>query len=190
MRIISGEFKGRSIAAPAGQATRPTTDRTREAVFNLLAHANWARPLPGLRIIDAFAGSGALGLEALSRGAGFCLFVETASAARGVIRTNIEALGLFGRTRIHRRSATDLGAKPASAGPPFDLAFLDPPYGYDLAPKALASLVEGGWLAPDALAAVETAIDEPLPELEDWEYLDKRDYGPAQMTFLRRAGSG
>lgn len=188
MRIIAGEFKGRTITAPAGQATRPTTDRTREAIFNVLSHAPWAVSLKGARVIDGFAGSGALGIEALSRGADFCLFVETASAARGTIRTNIEKFGLFGKTRIHRRSATDLGGKPASAGPPFGLVFLDPPYGYNLAPAALTSLAEGGWLTSGALAAVETAADEPVPQVPHWEELDVRAYGPATVTFLRYLG--
>lgn len=185
MRIIAGEFKGRSISAPAGQTTRPTTDRTREAVFNVLAHAAWAPDLAGLRIIDAFAGSGALGIEAISRGSDFCLFVETESSARGTIRSNIEKFGLFGKTRIHRRSATDLGVKPASVGAPFDLVFLDPPYGYNLAPKALQVLVDGQWLKPGALAVAETGADETLPTLDYWETLDSREYGPALVTFLR-----
>lgn len=186
MRIIGGEFKGRSIAAPTGIATRPTTDRTREAVFNLMAHASWGVDLAGLRVIDAFAGSGALGFEALSRGAAFCLFVETASAARGAIRNNIETLGLFGTTRIHRRSATDLGTKPASVGAPFDFVFLDPPYGYNLAPQALASLTSGDWLKPDAMALIECGKDEPELDTDGWRTLDSREYGPARISFLRR----
>ncbi len=185
MRIIAGDFKGRTISAPAGQATRPTTDRTREAVFNVLSHAPWTIDLKGARVIDGFAGSGALGIEALSRGAAFCLFVETASAARGAIRSNIEKFGLFGVTRIHRRSATDLGPKPASAGDKFDLVFLDPPYGYELAPKALETLQNGDWLKPSALAVVETSAEEPLPALDRWEVLDTREYGPASVAFLR-----
>lgn len=185
MRIIAGEFKGRSISAPGGQTTRPTTDRTREALFNVLAHAAWAPDLTGLRVIDAFAGSGALGIEAISRGAEFCLFVETDSAARGTIRSNIEKFGLFGKTRIHRRSATDLGVKPASVGSPFDVVFLDPPYGYSLTPKALQALVEGQWLKPGALAVAETGADEALPSMAQWEALDTREYGPALVTFLR-----
>src|SRR5262249_51334975 len=128
MRIVGGRFKGRTIAAPEGRETRPTSDRTREAMFNVLAHADWAPGMEGRRVLDLFAGSGALGLEALSRGAAFALFVETDAAARGVIRDNIEALGLFGVTRIHRRDATDLGVKPAGLGELFDLVFLDPPY--------------------------------------------------------------
>ncbi|MEL7488782.1 MAG: 16S rRNA (guanine(966)-N(2))-methyltransferase RsmD, partial [Pseudomonadota bacterium] len=141
MRIVGGQFSGRKLAAPKGLTSRPTTDRTREALFNILSHRDDLE-LDGARVIDLFAGSGALGFEALSRGAAWCLFVETDAAARGAIRDNIEALGLYGATRLHRRSATALGIKPASVGPPFELAFLDPPYRKDLAPKALATLAD------------------------------------------------
>lgn len=186
MRIVSGKFKGRAIAAPKGDATRPTTDRVRESLFNVLAHAEWAPALEGARVVDLFAGSGALGLEAVSRGAAFCLFVETGAAARGVIRENIEALGLFGVTRLHRRSATDLGPKPAGVGAPFDLVFMDPPYGKDLARPALACLSEGGWLSDAALAVVETGADEELTA-DGWDILDEREYGAAKIRFLKRA---
>ena len=118
MRIVSGALKGRNLVAPPGQVTRPTSDRARQAVFNILEHAAWAPPLAGARVIDLFAGSGALGFEALSRGAAFCLFVETKAAARGTIRDNAEAFALFGRTRIHRRDATDLGVRETGAGEP------------------------------------------------------------------------
>ena len=144
MRIIGGEHRGRALKAPEGAATRPTSDRAREAVFNILEHAPWSEGIVHARVIDLFAGSGALGLEALSRGAAWCLFVETDAAARGAIRDNIEALApngdLNGRTRIHRRDAVDLGRLPAGDGEPFDLVFLDPPYGKGLGEKALAGL--------------------------------------------------
>lgn len=185
MRIIAGQHKGRPIAAPKGLGTRPTSDRTREAVFNILAHAAWAPDIEGARVIDLFAGSGGLGLEAMSRGAAFCLFVETDHAARGAIRDNIEALGLFGNTRLHRRSATDLGEKPAGVGAPFTLAFLDPPYHKGLVQPALDGLVSGHWLSEDALAVVETGSDEVLM-FPGWEVLDTRDFGAARMQFLRR----
>jgi 16S rRNA (guanine966-N2)-methyltransferase len=167
---------------------RPTSDRARESIFNVLAHADWTQPLVGARVIDAFAGSGALGLEALSRGADFCLFVETDSSARGVIRSNIEAFQLFGQTRIHRRSATDLGARPAALGKPFDLVFLDPPYGYDLVPAALRELDQGSWLTADALAVAETGWDDAPPLAQGWTLLDERGYGAARVSFLRRDG--
>jgi 16S rRNA (guanine966-N2)-methyltransferase len=162
MRIIGGKFRGRAIEAPKGLVARPTADRTREALFNIL-NARSDVDFNEARVIDLFAGSGALGLEAMSRGAQWCQFVETDAGARGAIRDNIEALSLFGVTRIHRRSATDLGALPASAGPPFTLAFLDPPYGKDLCAPALASLQDGGWLAPGAVVVIERSSRSPEP---------------------------
>lgn len=184
MRIVGGQHKGRAISAPAGRDTRPTGDRAREAVFNILAHAPWSAGIEGRRVLDLFAGSGALGLEAMSRGAAFALFVETDAAARGAIRDNIEALGLFGTTRIHRRDATDLGVKPAGLGDPFDLVFLDPPYGKGLGERALAGLGDGGWITPDALIMLEVGADE-TPSLPAFETLDERAYGAARVSFLR-----
>jgi 16S rRNA (guanine966-N2)-methyltransferase len=186
MRIIGGSLKGRAIRTPDGQNTRPTSDRARESLFNILAHADWAPGLEGVRVIDAFAGSGALGFEAMSRGAAFCLFVETDAAARGCIRDNVEAFQLFGNTRIHRRSATDLGAKPAGLGALFDLVFLDPPYKQGLIPLAIDQLVRGQWITPDALVVAETAAEEPPLALDGWAALDERAYGAARVTFLRR----
>ena len=120
MRIVSGDFRGKALIAPPGDATRPTSDRARQAIFNILEHAPWSAGLRDQRVIDLFAGSGALGFEALSRGASFCLFVETDEAARGAIRDNVDNLGgLFGKTRVHRRSATDLGERPGADGPAF-----------------------------------------------------------------------
>jgi 16S rRNA (guanine966-N2)-methyltransferase len=145
MRIVSGEFRGKALVAPEGSATRPTSDRARQAVFNILEHAAWGPELREARVIDLFAGSGALGFEALSRGAAFCLFVETDEDARGAIRENVDNMGLFGRTRVHRRDATDLGVKPGGDGPAFSIAFLDPPYGKGLGETALARLAEGGF---------------------------------------------
>jgi 16S rRNA (guanine966-N2)-methyltransferase len=185
MRIVGGEFKGRAIVAPNGRDTRPTSDRARESVFNVLAHADWSPGVEGRRVLDLFAGSGALGLEAMSRGAAFALFVETDAAARGAIRDNIEALGLFGNTRIHRRDATDLGVKPAGLGDPFDLVFLDPPYGKHLGERALAQLGAGSWITPDALIMLEVGADE-TPVLAAFETLDERNYGAAKVLFLRK----
>lgn len=159
----------------------------RQALFDVLAHADWAPSLEGARVIDLFAGSGALGLEAVSRGAAFALFVETDEAARGAIRDNIEALGLFGRTRIHRRDAADLGVRPASAGPAFTMAFLDPPYAKGLGERALAGLLAGGWLAPGALCVLERAADEPDAEIAGFEGLDERRWGPARISVFRLA---
>ena len=185
MRLVAGAFRGRTLVAPKGHSTRPTADRTRQALFNVLDHAAWSPGLTGRRVIDLFAGSGALGFEALSRGAAFCLFVETEEGARGTIRSNVESLDLFGQTRVHRRDAADLGAKPAGDGAAFDLAFLDPPYHTDLGEKALAGLRDGGWLAPGALVVFERAADEPAPKTEGFEALDARGWGAARVHFLK-----
>lgn len=188
MRIVAGRLKGRAIVAPEGQGTRPTSDRARQAVFNVLEHAAWAEPLQGARVMDLFAGSGALGFEAMSRGAAFALFVETDDAARGSIRENADAYGLMGATRVHRRSATDLGVRPGSDGEAFALAFLDPPYGQGLGEQALARLIEGNWLTPGAIVVFERGSDEPEIETPGYLRLDARDYGVARVLFLRRTG--
>lgn len=185
MRIVSGDFRGKTLIAPQGAHTRPTSDRARQAIFNILEHAPWSEGVRERRVVDLFAGSGALGFEALSRGASFCLFVETDEAARGAIRENIDAMGLFGRTRLHRRDATSLGVRPGADGPAFDLAFLDPPYAKGLGEIALAKLAEGGWLAPDALIVFERGSDEAEFEVAGFQKLDARDYGAARVHFLR-----
>jgi 16S rRNA (guanine966-N2)-methyltransferase len=185
LRIVAGKLKGRAIVAPEGQGTRPTSDRARQAIFNVLEHAAWAEPLVGARVMDLFAGSGALGFEAMSRGAAFCLFVETDEAARGAIRENADTFGVMGATRVHRRSAIDLGARPGSDGEAFDLAFLDPPYGKGLGEQSLLRLLEGNWLKPGALVVFERGSDEPEIETPGYERLDARDYGAARVLFLR-----
>jgi 16S rRNA (guanine966-N2)-methyltransferase len=185
VRVVGGAFKGRALVAPEGQGTRPTSDRARQAVFNILEHAAWAEPLQGARVLDLYAGSGALGFEAISRGAAFALFVETDEAARGAIRENADALGLMGRTRVHRRDATDLGVRPGSAGEAFTLAFLDPPYGQGLGEQTLSRLLEGNWLAPGALVAFERGSDEPEIDTPGYDRLDARDWGAARVLFLR-----
>lgn len=184
MRVVGGQFKGRPLKTPEGRGTRPTSDRAREAVFNILAHAEWSPGLEGRRVLDLFAGSGALGIEALSRGASFALFVETEAAARGAIRDNIEAFHLFGVSRLHRRDATDLGKKPAGLGAPFDLVFLDPPYGHGLGEQALSRLMPGEWITPGALAVFECGAEETL-ETPGFDLLDSRDYGAAKVLFLQ-----
>jgi 16S rRNA (guanine966-N2)-methyltransferase len=185
LRIVSGDFRGKAIKTPAGRATRPTSDRARQAIFNILEHAPWSGGVRDARVIDLFAGSGALGLEALSRGAAFCLFVETDEAARGAIRENVDAMHLFGQTRVHRRDATDLGVRPGADGPAFDLAFLDPPYGQGLGEAALARLAAGGWLADGALVVFERGADEGPFNIEGYAELDQRQYGAARVHFLR-----
>ena len=184
MRIVGGEFRGRPLKGPSTQAVRPTSDRLRESLFNILAH-NYPGALEGVRVIDLFAGTGALGLEAISRGARFALFVDDSTEGRALTRENVEALSLGGRTRIFRRDATKLGA--ANAGDVFDLAFLDPPYGKGLAPLALASLRDGGWLNPGALVLVEEEAGADIGTPEGYQLLEKRTYGDTKVVFLRRA---
>ena len=188
MRIVAGVHRGRPIQAPKGAKTRPTTDRVREAVFNKFAHADWAPDLSGARVIDLFAGSGALGLEAISRGSAFALFVETDPAARGAIRTNVEALQLYGCTKLHRRDAADLGRKPEKVGAPFDLAFLDPPYGKGLGETALERLVTGGWVADHAVAVLEESVRAPVQPAPGWTEIDQLEAGDTIVRFLARRG--
>lgn len=186
MRIIGGEYRGRSIRAPKGRDTRPTTDRVREALFNVLAHADYAPPLAGARGLDLFAGSGALGLEALSRGATFVLFVDTDAAARAAIRANLMELGLQGRAKIWRRDAVKMGR--CAPMPAFDIAFLDPPYGQGLAERALATLAAEGWLKPGALAVVEESARAGFTAPQGFSLLDERAYGDTLLRFLQFAG--
>src|SRR5947209_2523717 len=148
MRVVGGRLKGRSIAAPASREIRPTQDRLRESLFNILVHA-YDDPIEGARVLDLFAGTGALGIEAVSRGAVFTLFVDNGAEARALLRNNVESLGLGGVTKVYRRDATNLG--PAHPMEPFSLVFLDPPYGKALSEQALASLLDGGWLTSGAL---------------------------------------
>jgi len=186
MRIVGGKFRGRALVTPDGQNTRPTSDRAREAIFNILAHADWAPNLEGARVMDVFAGSGALGFEALSRGASFCLFVETDEAARGAIRDNVEAFGLFGTTRVHRRDATQLSVRPGSQAEVFDLVFLDPPYRKGLGEKALEALADGNWLSENAIIVFERAADEDDFVTDVWQKINAKIYGAAQVLFLKK----
>src|SRR6202007_3461540 len=149
MRVVGGRLRGRNLASPASQAIRPTADRLRESVFNILIHG-YDDPIEGARVLDLFAGTGALGIEAVSRGAAFALFVDNGAEARALLRNNVEALALGGVTKVYRRDASNLG--PAHPIEPFSLVFLDPPYAKKLAEKALASLRDGGWLKAAALA--------------------------------------
>ena len=185
MRIVGGEFRGRALTAPSGRQTRPTADRLRQTIFDILAHGH-GDVLKGARVLDLFAGTGALGLEALSRGAGFALFVEEAVAARGAIRANIEALGLTGRTRVFRRDATRLG--PAATVQPFGLVFADPPYGKGLGERALAAALSGGWLVPGALIVLEEAASAEIAPLPGFDPIDTRRAGDTQIVFMRAPG--
>ncbi len=183
MRIVGGQFRGRALVAPQSEGTRPTSDRVREAVFNILAHGIDGFQVDGARVLDLFAGTGALGVEALSRGAAFCMFVEEDAAARGVIRENVEALGLTGVTKIFRRDATGLG--PAGKYGGFSLLFADPPYDAGLASKALVSAAAGGWLAPSAVVVVEERAGTAVALPAGFEHCDTRSWGDTQVVFAR-----
>jgi 16S rRNA (guanine966-N2)-methyltransferase len=182
MRVVGGRLRGRALAAPQSQAIRPTADRLRESLFNILVHA-YDDPIGGARVLDLFAGSGALGIEALSRGAAFTLFVDDGAEARALLRENTTALGLGGTSRIFRRDATKLG--PAHPVEPFSLAFLDPPYGQGLAAKALASARAGGWLVPDALIVVEEAVKFAFAAPDGFIEIERRRYDDTEFVLLR-----
>ena len=184
MRIVGGRLRGRALVTPANEAIRPTSDRVRESVFNILAHGIEGFALEGARVVDMFAGTGALGLEALSRGAAYGLFVEEDPEARALIRQNIEAFGLTGVTRIFRRDATDLG--PAANMAQFSLAFLDPPYGKGLGQKGLVALRDGSWLTPGAVIVLEERANPSVTLLpEGFTELDRRTWGDTQAVFGR-----
>jgi len=190
MRITGGTFRGRLLASPADMRVRPTSDRTRQAIFNMLQHKDFGIgfALEGAAVADLFAGTGALGIEALSHGARWCLLVDDNADSRALQRQNVETLNLTGATRIWRRDATDLGPVSPAAGGPFNLVFLDPPYRKGLIPRALASLKDGGWLADRALLVAETEALEPL-ETPDFTLIEDRNYGETRVRFLTLASS-
>jgi 16S rRNA (guanine966-N2)-methyltransferase len=184
MRVVGGHLRGRVLAAPQSQAIRPTADRLRESLFNILLHA-YGDPVSGAPVLDLFAGTGALGIEALSRGAAFALFIDESAEARALLRENVSALGLGGTTRIFRRDATKLG--PVHPLAPFSLAFLDPPYGQGLAATALASARAGGWFTPGALIVVEEAVNAKFAAPEGFTEAERRRYDDTEFVFLRPA---
>ena len=183
MRIVGGRFKGQGLASPAGSATRPTSDRVRESIFNILAHGISGFTLDGARVMDLFAGTGALGFEALSRGARFCQFVDESADARGIIRRNADALGVIGLSKIWRRDATKLG--PCAPQTPFDLVFADPPYGRGLGEQALAAIIEGQWLSHGGVVVLEGAEKIAIVGVPGLNLLDQRSYGDTQVRFYR-----
>ena len=188
MRVIGGRFKGTRLAAPGAQGggkahLRPTSDRLRESIFNLLAHGDYP-DIEGLRVLDLFAGTGALGFEALSRGASWTVFIDDGPAARGLIRQNIETLDVIGQTKLWRRDATRLGP---CRGAPFDLTFADPPYGTDLGGRAMASAIEGGWLVPGATVVLEQGVSDQVPEVPELDVRDNRTYGETRLMIFENA---
>jgi len=187
VRIVGGRLRGRLLQAPASRAIRPTSERLRESIFDILVHRH-AGVVDGARVVDLFAGSGALGIEALSRGAKFALFVDNGPEARALLRANVEVFALGGVTRIWRADATLLGKAPA--GPPFTLAFLDPPYEKGLAGPALAGLVDGGWLAPGALLVVEESAEAEIGAPTALRIVDERVYGETKVVFLAYGDEG
>ena len=182
MRIIGGKFRGKVLTSPEDDSIRPTADRTRESVFNILA-SRLGASFDGLRVLDLFAGTGALGLEALSRGASHVTFVDTGADARGLVRDHIEAFGAGGVAKLLRRDATALGE--AGTMGPVDLVFLDPPYGKGLAEQALVSLRNGGWLKPETLLVLEESSEVPVMLPDGFVLDDRREYGAAAVHFIR-----
>lgn len=186
MRIVGGEFRGRSLVTPKSDDIRPTTDRTRESLFNILSHA-YPQALDGTRVLDLFAGTGAVGLEALSRGARAALFVEQSVEGRGLLHTNIETLRVIGRAKIFRRDATALGG--VGTVEPFDFLFADPPYAKGLGERALDAASRGGWLVDGALAILEERADIQPVAVDGFDPLEVRTFGDTRMHFYRyRAG--
>ena len=182
MRIVGGAHRGVSLSCPKGTLTRPTSDRVRESLFNILSHnfetLNWDE----LRVLDLFAGTGALGLEAISRGASFCIFVEQSADVRGIIRENVEKLNLTGRTRIFRRDATKLGDSGTSGK--FDLIFSDPPYGKSLGEKSMIEALQGGWLSENAVFVLEEASRSEIDIPDGFRLVDQREYGDTTLYFF------
>jgi len=183
LRIVAGIHKGRALSSPKSNDIRPTTDRVREAMFNILSHSLDNFSFKDIRVLDLFAGTGALGLEALSRGAKFIQFIEESASARGLIRSNAEALGATGQVKIWRRDAAHLSELDSI--PPFDLVFADPPYGRGLGDKALAGLVAGNWLAQGAIIVLEEVKSVEVTIPEQLKIITSRDYGDTTALFLR-----
>jgi 16S rRNA (guanine966-N2)-methyltransferase len=181
MRIVAGKFRGKALLTPDDESIRPTSDRARESIFNILV-SRIGHDFTGLKVLDLFAGTGALGLEAMSRGAASVVFVDTGAEARGLIRDNIEAFGLGGVAKLLRRDATYLGLAGTMSG--IDLAFLDPPYGKGLGERALVQLRDGHWLDPGATIVLEESRDATLAIPERFTLDDRREYGAAAVHFL------
>lgn len=181
MRIVAGKFRGKQLETPKSDEIRPTADRVREAVFSIIG-SRLGPNLNGIHVLDLFAGTGALGLEALSRGAEHCVFVDTGIEARGLIRGHIQEFGVAGQVKLLRRDATDLG--PVERIRPANLVFADPPYGKGLGEKAIASALAGGWIAPGALIVLEEQKGAEIAAPQGTEIVNQRDYGDTTITLL------
>jgi 16S rRNA (guanine966-N2)-methyltransferase len=184
MRVVAGKFRGRTIKSPNSDAIRPTADRLRESLFNILVHA-YGNPIVDARVLDLFAGTGALGIEAISRGARSVFFVDDSAEGRALLRENVEAFALGGISKIFRRDATNLGQ--VHPNEPFTLVFCDPPYRKGLAELALTSARKGGWLTPGAFVVVEEATDAKFTAPEGFEELERRAYDDTEFVILRAA---
>lgn len=183
MRIVTGRLRGRNIITPDGLSTRPTSDQARESLFNILIHADWAPPLEGASVADIFAGSGALGFEAISRGAEFCLFVENNPKAIAALRANQSQMGLEENTRIVRQNAARLRIAPANMRGQFSYIFMDPPYHKALWRPALSQIKAGNYVADEGIIVLEVAADEEV-DSGDFTLIDSRVWGAAKMLFL------
>lgn len=183
MRIVGGALRGRPLASPKGTHTRPTTDRVREALFNILTHAPWAKesPADGAQVIDACCGSGALGLEALSRGAAFCTFIDNDRDALALARQNARSLGVTNRCQFTDADITS----PPRLREPANLILIDAPYKTNLGPDGLKALAEAGALAPSAITVLELPAAKTPVAIEGFETLDDRRYGDTRLVFVR-----
>jgi 16S rRNA (guanine966-N2)-methyltransferase len=188
MRVVGGRHRGRRLVAPPGDTVRPTSDRAREALFNILSHGDLAAagsPFAGENVLDAFAGTGAFGIEALSRGAARAAFLETDRAALSALRQNLATLDEEDSADVIAGDATRPPRAPFASA----VSFLDPPYRSGLAASALVALTAMGWLTARAIAIVETAADEAFSPPQGFTIIDERKYGAAKLHFLRREGA-
>ena len=183
MRVIGGRLRGRALVTPADDSVRPTSDRVRESVFNILDHGIDDFDLAGANVLDLFAGTGALGIEALSRGAAQAVFVDNAASSRALIQENIQTLGLGGIATIFRRNALDLGAAYRKLS--FQLVFADPPYGQGLGEAAVSAAIAAGWLARGAIVVLEEAGDADVTIPAGCTLLEQRRYGKTKIALLR-----
>ena len=183
MRIVGGRLRGRALVTPKDANVRPTSDRVRESIFNILEHGIEGLAIDGINVLDLFAGTGALGIEALSRGAAQGVFVDHAATSRALLQENFQALGLGGVATIFRRSAVDLGAAYRKLS--FQLVFADPPYGKGLAEQAIAAAIANGWLSDGAVIVIEEDADAEIVWPTGCQAIDQRKYGGTQVLIAK-----